>query len=111
MTIVPAEHQPPYCLAFTASELSVVRQLTMNPENESLPCPAGEPVGGTDYRIPAAEGKVRVYLVFSDRKLDAGPIAAQIRELGRSGGLTAMDLRAPGQVLLETLAFDPAAAP
>ncbi len=105
--ILPAEGQPPYCLAFTASEQGVVRQLTMTPANESVPCRPGEPVGGTAYRVPPAEGKVRVYVVFSDRKLDATPIGAQIHELGKGAGLTAMDLRAPGQVLLETLELDP----
>ena len=105
--ILPSERQPPYCLAFTVAEKGAVRQLTMTPTNESIPCSAGEPVGGTEYRIPPSEGKVRVYVVFSDRKLDATPIGLQVHELGRGVGLTAMDLRAPGQVLLETLEFDP----
>jgi len=107
IVILPGERQPPYCLAFTAAEQGTVRQLTMAPANESIPCPAGEPLGGTEYRIPPGEGKVRVYVIFSDRKLDATPIGAQIRELGKGGSLTAMDLRAPGQVLLETLEFEP----
>ena len=106
--LLPAEGQPAYCLAFTVAEKGVVRHLTMSEENESLPCPAHAPVGGTEYRIPPAEGKVRVYLVFSDRKLDARPIAAQMHELGGKPGFSAMDLRAPGSVLLETLEFTPA---
>ena len=106
--ILPSEHQPPYCLAFTVSEAGVVRQLTMTPTNESTACPAGEPIGGTEYRIPPGEGKVRIHVVFSDRKLDATPVAAQVHELGKSAGFSAMDLRAPGQVLLETLEFSPA---
>ena len=105
--ILPGERQPPFCLAFTASEQGIVRQLTMTPANDSVPCPAGEPIGGTEYRIPPGEGKVRVYVVFSDRKLDALPVGAQIHELGKGAGLTAMDLRAPGQVVLETLEFEP----
>ncbi len=104
--IVPAEHQPPYCLAFAVSEKGIVRQLTMTPTNESIPCPAGKPVGGAAYQVPAGEGRVRVHVVFSDRKLDATPIGAQVHELGRSPGFSAMDLRAPGQVLLETLAVE-----
>ena len=79
----------------------------MTAANESIPCGAGEPVGGTEYRIPPSEGKVRVYVIFSDCKLDATPIGLQVHELGKGVGLTAMDLRAPGQVLLETLEFDP----
>ena len=105
--VLPSEHQPPYCLVFTVSEGGVVRQLTMTPTNESMACPAGEPVGGTEYRIPPSEGKVRVHIVFSDRKLDATPIGVQVHELGKSAGFSAMDLRAPGQVLLETLEFVP----
>jgi hypothetical protein len=105
--ILPAEHQPPFCLAFTVSERGVVRQLTMTPQNESIPCPAGEPVGGTSYRMPPAEGKVRIHLVFSDRALDATPIGLQVHELAHSPGFSAMDLRAPGQVRLATLEFEP----
>jgi hypothetical protein len=105
--LLPAEGQPAYCLAFTIAEKGIVRHLTMSEENESLPCPAHAPVGGTAYRIPPAEGRVRVYLVFSDRKLDARPIAAQMHDLGASPGFSAMDLRAPGNVLLEKLEFTP----
>ena len=101
--ILPSAGQPPYCLVFTVSEKGIVRQLTMSPSNESIPCAAGQPIGGTAYRIPPAEGKVRVHVILSDRKLDATPIAGQVRELGRSPGFSAMDLRAPGRVVLETL--------
>jgi hypothetical protein len=105
--IVPGEGQPPFCLAFTVSEKGVVRQLTMSPENLSFPCKAGEPVGGVEYRIPPAEGKVRIHVIFSDRKLDAAPLAAQVNEMGASPGFSAMDLRAPGKVVLETLEWSP----
>ncbi len=105
--IVPGPGQPPYCLAFTVSETGVVRQLTMSAANESIPCAAGEAIGATEYRIPPAEGKVRVYVILSDRKLDATPIAGQVRELGKSPGFSAMDLRAPGHVVLETLEWIP----
>ena len=105
--LVPTEGQPAYCLVFTIAEKGVVRHLTMSEANESVPCPAHVPVGGTTYRIPPAEGKVRVHLVFSDRPLDARPIAAQMHELGAAAGFSAMDLRAPGNVLLETLEFTP----
>jgi hypothetical protein len=105
--ILPGAGQPPYCLAFTVSEKGVIRQLTMSPANESIPCVAGEPLGGTEYRIPPAEGPVRIHVIFSDRELDATPIAAQVRELGKSPTFSAMDLRAPGQVVLETLEWTP----
>lgn len=105
--VVPAERQPPFCLVFAVPEKGPFHQLTMTPANESIPCPAGQPVGGTEYRIPAEEGKVRLLVVFSDRKLDATPIGLQVRELGKSPGFSAMDLRAPGQIVLETLEHTP----
>ncbi|HSN98476.1 MAG TPA: hypothetical protein VLS89_09260, partial [Candidatus Nanopelagicales bacterium] len=69
--IVPASGQLPYCLVFTASERKVIRQLTMPPDRQALPCPAGQPIGGLTYRIPAAEGKVRIYVLFSDQPVKA----------------------------------------
>jgi hypothetical protein len=105
--IIPAEKQYPYCLAYTVSEKGIVRQLTMSPENASFECKAGEPVGGQTYFTPANEGKVRVYVLFSDRKLEALPIGAQVHEMARTPGFTAMDLRAPGLVVMETLEFTP----
>ena len=110
--VVPAAGQLPFCLVFTASERGVVRQLTMTAEGLSLPCAAGEPIGKVTYRIPPAEGKVRVYVVFSDQAMKASPIATQIHELFTNGQpLTAMDLRAPGAVHLEALEFTPTAEP
>jgi hypothetical protein len=105
--IVPAPQQYPWCLAYTVSEKGVVRQLTMSPSNESFECKAGEAIGDTTYAIPPAEGKVRIHVIFSDRKLDALPIGAQMHEMGKSSTFTAMDLRAPGLVLMETLEFTP----
>ena len=107
--LVPAEGQPPFCLVFTVSEKRVVRQLTIAEPNESVPCPAGAPIGETRYRIPKTEGPVKIHVVFSDRGLDARPIAAQMHELGASPGFSAMDLRAPGNVALVTLDFTPGA--
>lgn len=108
LKIVPAADQLPFCLVFTASERGVVRQLTMMAEGLSVPCAAGEPIGGITYRIPPEEGKVRIYVVFSDQAMKASPIATQIHALFTSGQLlTAMDLRAPGAVYLEMLEFTP----
>jgi len=105
--ILPSAGQPPYCLVFTVSDKGIVRQLTMSPSNESIPCAAGQPIGDTEYRIPPVEGKVRIHVILSDRKLDATPVAQQVRELGQSPGFSAMDLRAPGRVVLETLELTP----
>jgi hypothetical protein len=105
---VPAENQPPYCLLFTVSAKGVVRQLTMNADNTSVPCEAGKPIGGVEYRIPPAEGKIRAHLLFSDRKLEAAPMARQIHDLAAANpSFMALDLRAPGQVVIETLEFTP----
>jgi len=105
--LIPAAGQPAFCLAFTMAESGVVRQLTPLEPNEAIPCPAGAPIGGVTYRIPPAEGKVRVFVVFSDRRIDGHPVAVQVRELGATPGFSAMDLRAPGNVALEKLELKP----
>ncbi|HSN97741.1 MAG TPA: hypothetical protein VLS89_05560, partial [Candidatus Nanopelagicales bacterium] len=70
----------------------------------------GQPIGGLTYRIPAAEGKVRIYVLFSDQPVKADPIAAQVYEVASTGRLvTAMDLRVPGKVQVEALEFTPSA--
>src|SRR5215475_10003928 len=63
--LVPLPGTPPHCLAFSIAQ-GVVRQLTMNPENTSVECAPGKPMGGERFRIPAREGKVRIYVLFSD---------------------------------------------
>lgn len=109
--IIPSPGQPPYCLVFTISERGAIRQLTMNDADMSIPCGAGEPVGGVTYRIPPSEGKVRAYILFSDRALRASPIATQINELAADNpSFSAMDLRVPGQVIVEVLEFTPGAS-
>jgi hypothetical protein len=112
--VLPAAGQLPYCLLFTASERGVVRQLAPDKDAsdpKAVPCKAGEPVGGATYRIPPREGRVRLFLLFSDQPLGAGAVAYQVHEVATSGRqLTAMDLRAPGQVQIETLEFTPSAA-
>jgi hypothetical protein len=105
--LVPAAGQLPYCLVYTRTESGIVRQLTPIDPNEAIPCPAGAPIGGSSYAIPKAEGKVRIFVVLSDRVIDGRPVSAQVRELGATPGFSAMDLRAPGNVALETLEFTP----
>jgi hypothetical protein len=109
--ILPAPGQLPFCLAFTASEHGVVRQLTMPKDRLAVPCAQGEPIGGVTYRIPPEEGKVRIYVLFADQPIKADPIGAQVHEVASAGRpLTGMDLRAPGKVFLETLEFTPSGA-
>jgi hypothetical protein len=110
--VVPAAGQLPHCLLFTRSERGVVRQLTMTSDHRSIPCKAGEAIGGISYRIPPAEGKVRIVVLFSDQPLGADAMAAQIHEISGDGRpISAMDLRAAGKVQVETLEFSPSAAP
>src|SRR5690606_31882985 len=67
---VPAEGQFPYCHIFTRSDSGVLRQLTMTHDNLSLPCPAGEPVGGVTFRIPANEGPITALVLFTDQQVN-----------------------------------------
>lgn len=106
INLVPREGQLPYCLAFALTETGILEHLTTS--NESVPCPAGSPVGGAPRRLSTAGGELKIHVVFSDRKLEAAPLAAQVRELGASAAFSAMDLRAPGSVALETLEHTPA---
>lgn len=108
MEVVPTEGQLPFCLLFTISETKVVRQLTMNRANMSVPCEAGKPIGNVSFRVPKEEGKVKVLVFFSDRKLNAGSVAQQIYELTGDGKtFYAYDLRLPGDVKTESIEFEP----
>jgi hypothetical protein len=109
--LIPLEGTPPHCLAFSISQSGVVRQLTMNEDNLSADCAPGRPIGnGEPFRIPAREGKVRIYVLFSDQKLEAQPIADQIHEFASKPDLTVLDLRAPGRVVTDMIEFVPDAA-
>jgi hypothetical protein len=105
--LVPKEGADPYCLVFTISENGVTRQLTMSDEDKSIPCPPGVAIGGTPYRIPRTEGKVRIYVFFSSEKLVAGSVARQINEVGANPSFTVLDLRLPGKVTSEVLEYAP----
>ncbi|MBX5483307.1 MAG: hypothetical protein IRZ16_15910 [Myxococcaceae bacterium] len=96
-----------YCLVFTQASTGVIRQLTMTQENKSVRCAPGEPIGHVRYRIPVEEGPVRVHIFFSDQKLNAGSIAAQLYEHKGDPSFHPMDLRLPGDVVVETLEFRP----
>ncbi len=104
--LVPSEGQMPYCLALTHSEKGVVRQLTMSKNNVSVKCPAGEPVLGQAYRIPAEEGPVKIHIFFSDQRLEAASVANQLNEMANPS-FSPIDFRLPGNVVVETIDFIP----
>jgi hypothetical protein len=103
---IPAADQLPYCLIYAETEKGVTRQMTLPRSNQSVVCPAGEPVLGLRFRLPSNEGRVRVYVLFSDMRLAASDVAAQVVEMANPA-FKPMDLRLPGRVVLETLDFIP----
>lgn len=103
---VPTEGQMQYCLVFTHSGKGVVRQLTMSKSNVSVRCPAGEPVLGQAYRIPAEEGPVKIHIFFSDQRLEAASVANQLNEMA-APSFNPIDFRLPGKVVVETIDFIP----
>jgi len=107
MEVVPRDGQLPYCMLFTVSEKGVIRQLTLTRENRSIRCDANKPVAHTSFRVPVQEGKVKVYIFFSDDRIPAGPVAQQLYDLRANERINAMDLRLPGRVFVETLEFTP----
>jgi hypothetical protein len=110
--LVPAAGQPPYCLVFTVAEGGrPIRHLTALEDKLSPDCPSGQPIAGNVFRIPPREGKVKIYVIFSDRALEVDSISRQIDDLvSQEQPITAMDLRAPGRVVVETLEFSPSTA-
>ena len=106
--IVPTEDALPYCLVFTQS-VKVTRQLTISKSNQSVKCPAGQPVLGQTYRIPVDEGPVKVHVFLSDQRLEAVSVANQITELEKPN-FNPMDMRLPGRVVVQTLDFTPVAS-
>ena len=106
--IVPSEGQLPYCLVFTHAGKGQVRQLTMSKSNNSVKCPAGEPVLGLTYKIPVDEGPVKVQIFFSDQRLEAASVANQLTDMA-SPSFNPIDFRLPGKVVVETIDFTPSA--
>ncbi|WP_148282386.1 hypothetical protein [Corallococcus coralloides] len=107
MEIIPVEGQLPYCMLFTTSEKGVIRQLTLTRDNRSIRCDANRPVANTSFRVPVKEGKVRVYVFFSDEPVQTAWVARQLYELRDRERITAMDMRLPGRLFMETLEFTP----
>ena len=103
--IVPTDDSLPYCLVFTHSD-KVTRQLTISKSNQSVKCPAGQPVLGQTYRIPAEEGPVKIHVFLSDQRLEAASVAVQITEMDKPS-FNPIDLRLPGRVVVQTLDFTP----
>lgn len=107
---IPAADQLPYCLIFTQSDKGVTRQMTMTQSNQSVSCPAGEPVLGLRFHIPPDEGRVHVRVLFSDHRLQAATLANQVLDMANPA-FNPMDLRLPGRVLLESIDFMPTEEP
>lgn len=107
MEVIPSDGQLPYCMLYTVSEKGVIRQLTLTKENRSIRCDAKKPVANTSFRIPTQEGKVKVYVFFSDDRIPAGPVAQQLYDLRAQEHISAIDLRLPGRVHVEMLDFVP----
>jgi hypothetical protein len=107
MEIVPSDGQLPYCLVYTVSQKGVIRQLTMTRENRSIKCDPGRPIANASFRVPTQEGPVKVYVFFSDQRVQAGSVAQQLFELQGRPRVTATDFRLPGQAFVEMLEFTP----
>jgi hypothetical protein len=105
--LVPAEGQLEHCLAYTVNARGLFRQLTMSRRNESYHCPARAAVGGHAYRVPLAEGPVKVLVLFTSGAVNAASVSQQLLELANPRSFKAMDLRLPGQAALELLDFSP----
>jgi len=106
--LVPLPQQPAWCLVYSVSDGDkVVRQLTMSRDGQSFECPAGEPIGKASFRIPVDEGPVKLYVLFSDQRLSASAMSQQIYDLSSRPTLSVLDLRAPGRLVAERLAFTP----
>jgi hypothetical protein len=106
--LVPAPDQPPYCHVFTATATGVIWLQTPTVDQLSIDCPAGKPITGAALRVPKREGKVKVYVIFSDRRLEGGPLQLQVQEMVQQmKPVLAVDLRAPGKVVVDMLEFMP----
>jgi len=105
--IIPTDDSLPYCLVFTHSD-KVTRQLTISKSNQSVKCPAGQPVLGQTYRIPVEEGPVKIHVFLSDQRLEAVSVADQVTEMDKPS-FNPIDLRLPGRVVVQTLDFTPVA--
>ncbi|MFO0593356.1 MAG: hypothetical protein U0441_37790 [Polyangiaceae bacterium] len=105
-SVSPTEGQLPYCLLVQARGSELAVPLPIAEDGQSVACPAGKPIGRKSWPVPANNAVYKVFVVFSDRPLKGDTVAEQIRsrlDEGPQAVVTSMDLRAPGQVALETL--------
>lgn len=107
--LVPTADQHPFCLAWTFATTGPTRQLTMSPKNLSFECPAGQPIGRHDWRVPVTDGPVKVLVLFTSQAVNAGSVSQQLVEKGGAAKVSVMDLRLPGSATLEVLDFTPEA--
>lgn len=108
--VLPSPGQLPYCLPFTHSAKGVTRQLTMSSKNVSFDCKPGRPIGNRSFKAPLEEGAVKMYVLFSSEPIDAAKVTEQLFDQSDlSKELSAMNLRLPGRVQVETLDFVPEA--
>ncbi|MGV3622230.1 MAG: hypothetical protein ACO1OB_15510 [Archangium sp.] len=105
--VIPSADQHQHCLIYTVSRSGLTRQMTMSGNNQSFDCIAGRPIGGHSYRVPLNEGPVRVYVFFTSQKVNAAAVSQELLEAPNRQALSAMNMRLPGNVTLETLDFTP----
>ena len=106
--LVPADGLPPHCHVFAVTATGYVQLHTATEDQLSLDCPAGAPITGRALRVPKREGKVSMYVIFSDRRIESAPLSMQIQEMvSQQKPVTAVDLRAPGRVVVEMAEFTP----
>ncbi|MEW5738579.1 MAG: hypothetical protein AB1938_06610 [Myxococcota bacterium] len=105
--LVPGEGQYPYCLAYTVNMAGLTRQLTMSRLNVSFECPAGQPIGKHQFKVPLDEGPVKVHVLFTSQPVNAGSVSQQILDADNRQVLKVMNMRLPGNAAIETLDFLP----
>lgn len=105
--IIPSADQHQNCLIYTVSRSGLTRQMTMSRTNQSFDCVAGRPIGGHAYKVPLNEGPVRVHVFFTSQKVNAAAVSQELLDAPDRQSLSAMNMRLPGSVTLETLDFAP----
>jgi hypothetical protein len=105
--LVPTQGQPPFCLVYTVAANGLTRQLTMSAQNRSFECPAGQPIGRRQYRVPLSDGPVQVLVLFTSQSVNAGSVSQQLVEAPNRAQPSVLDLRLPGNAHLATVTFEP----
>jgi hypothetical protein len=105
--LLPNAGQYPHCLVYTVAKNGVIRQLTMAADNKAVACPAGQVVAGHAFKVPLHEGPVRVFVFLTTQQVSAGSLSQQILEAADRQHLSVMNMRIPGDAMLEVLDFAP----